>query len=152
MVNAFKFREHCWMRTDFVDFLEAVTRSRFHIGKIDAVLAVPIPLRRRFDRGYNQSECLARLLAKRLERRFVDGAMKRLGSPRRQGALKEEERRTNVIGTFAVRCAQELVGRTVLVVDDIMTTGSTLSECARVLKVAGVKRVWCVTLARSFRN
>ena len=79
----------------------------------------------------------------------------RVGSPRRQGGLSEEERRRNVVGTFrCVRGFQSAAegGETVLVVDDIMTTGSTLSECARELKRAGAARVWCVTLARSLRS
>ena len=83
-------------------------------------------------------------------------ALRRVGSPRRQGGLSEEDRRANVVGTFG--CRRSFAGRdggpgaTVLVVDDIMTTGSTLSECARELKRAGTARVWCLTLARSLRT
>ena len=101
---------------------------------------------------------LGRLLAKRLGKPYRSGLIKRIGTPRRQGGLSEEERRENVLGTFAVTARGERIlpnygGRgTVLVVDDILTTGSTLSACAETLKKAGVGRVWGVTLARTHRT
>ena len=156
MVNAFKFRDHVWMRDDFVDWLEAAARTRFRVDGITVVVPMPSTLLHRIDRGYNQCDCLARALARRLGRPCDAHALRRVGSPRRQGGLSEEERRANVVGTF--RCRRSFgakdggEGATVLVVDDIMTTGSTLSECARELKRAGAARVWCVTLARSLRT
>ena len=151
-VNAFKFREHLWLRSDFVDWLEAVVRVRFKVDQIDVVVPMPSTLWHRIDRGYNQCAYLANALAKRLGKPYERLALRRKGRPQRQGGLSEDERRTNVIGTFAVRMPSSVCGRTVLVVDDIMTTGSTLSECAATLKTAGAKRVWCVTLARSHRT
>ena len=70
---------------------------------------------------------------------------------RRQAGLDEDARRANVKGTFAVRRPGRVRGRTVLVVDDVMTTGATLSECARALKASGAARVWCLAVARSIR-
>ena len=95
---------------------------------------------------------LGAALARRLGKPYGRRALKRIGSPKRQGGLSEEERRQNVLGTFAVRKPAAVRGKTVLVVDDIMTTGSTLSACASELKRSGAGRVWCVTLARSFRT
>ena len=151
-VNAFKFRKHLWLRDDLVDWMEAVARARFRVGEVDVVVAMPSTLWHRLDRGYNQCAYLARTLAKRLQRPYVPFAMRRKGNPKRQGRLTEEERRENVIGTFGVWRAKAVRGKTVLVVDDIMTTGSTLSECAAELKRAGATRVWCVTIARSHRS
>ena len=106
----------------------------------------------RIDRGYNQCAYLAKGLAKRLEKTYAGSALRRKGNPRRQGGLNEEARRENVVGTFEVRTPSAVAGKTVLVVDDIMTTGSTLSECAAELKRAGAARVWCATVARSLRT
>ena len=78
--------------------------------------------------------------------------MRRRGSPRRQSGLSEDDRRANAVGSFSVMRPSRVVGRTVLVVDDIMTTGATLSECAAELKRAGASRVWGLTLARSLRT
>jgi len=151
-MNAFKFRNHLWLRDDLVDWIEGVTRVRFKTEEIDLILPMPSTLYHRLDRGYNQCAYLGRTLAKRLARPYDGRVLKRIGRPKRQGGLAEEERRTNVVGTFSVRCAEKISGKTVLVVDDIMTTGSTLSACAEALKQSGARRVWCVTLARSLRN
>ena len=151
-MNAFKFRGHLWLRNDLVDWMEAVARTRFKVGEIDVVVAMPSTFLHRLDRGYNQCAYLAKALARRLGRSYVPFALRRKGSPERQGRLTEEERRENVVGTFGVLRPAAVRGRTVMVVDDIMTTGSTLSECAAELKRAGASRVWCVTLARSFRG
>jgi len=152
MINAFKFQNHYWLRSDLVDWLEGATRARFKVDEVDLVLPMPSTLLHRFDRGFNQCAYLGRELSRRLGKPCAERVIRRKGSPKRQGGLTEEERRKNVVGTFAVRRPEAVCGKTVLVVDDIMTTGSTLSECSSVLKVAGASRVWCVTVARSPRT
>lgn len=151
MLLDYKFNRHLWLRDDFADFLEGTVRARFDAAAIDLVLPMPVTAFHRLDRGYNQSAILAATLADRLDRRFDASVLKRIGSPKRQAELSEDERRENVKGTFAVRRAGLVRGRTVLVVDDVMTTGSTLSAAAEALKASGAGRVWCVTLARSVR-
>lgn len=111
------------------------------------LIAVPVPLHpwRSLRRGFNQADALAVQLdipVRRLLRR------RRLG--RAQAGLHAADRRTNVTGLFAIR---RLWGRAmpshVLLIDDVMTTGATASECARVLKAAGVKSVRVLTAART---
>jgi len=152
LLNAFKFQNHHWLRDDLVDWLEAVACARFKVCEIDLVVPMPSTLFHRLDRGYNQCDYLGRALAKRLAKPYERHAMRRTGQPKRQGGLAEADRRTNVVGTFAVRRPESVRGKTILVVDDIMTTGSTLSECAAELKRVGAVRVWCVTVARSLRT
>ena len=149
LINSFKFRGRTELKRDLVDFLEATVRARFKVEEIEAVVPMPSTLLHRWLRGYNQCGMLAKALGKRLNKP-VKWLLRRKGSPKRQGGLKEEARRKNVIGTFqAVK--NKLPYSTVLVVDDIMTTGSTLSESAKTLKAAGVKKVFTVALARSIR-
>jgi len=152
MILGFKFNRRFWLREDFTDFLEAAVRARVVPAAVDCVIPVPTTLFHRIDRGYGPVDCLARRLSERLDRRYLPNALFRCNRPGRQSELGEEERRENVRGTVGFRHAERFRGRTVLVVDDILTTGSTLSECARVLKCAGAWRVWCVTLARSVRD
>lgn len=152
MLVAFKSKNHLWLRNDFADWLEATARARFLVEEIDLVVAMPSTWKRRYDRGYNQCDYLAAPLAKRLGVAFVKRAIKRTGNPKRQSTLSEEERKENVKGTFLVRKPAAVAGKTVMVVDDVMTTGATLSECAKALKVAGAKRVWCISLLRSLGN
>ena len=151
-MNAFKFENHLWLRDDLVDWIEGVVRARFKVEEIDLILPMPSTLLHRLDRGYNQCAYLAKSLARRLGKPYETSVLRRKGNPKKQGRLAEEERRTNVIGTFAVRKPAVIRDKTVMVVDDIMTTGSTLSECAAELKRSGASRVWCATLARSLRS
>jgi ComF family protein len=151
MILDFKFRQHTYLASDFADWLEAVARARLPAEKIDLVAPVPMLFIRRLLRGYNQCDILASDLAKRLGKPFCGRLLRRIGSPRRQSELGEAERRENVKGTFSVGRGRDISGRTVLLVDDVITTGSTLSECARVLKAAGARRVFCAALASTQR-
>lgn len=146
-----KFNRHFWLRDDLTDFLEGVIRVRFPVSEIDAVVPMPVTVWHRFDRGFNQCAILARALSARIDRPYRPHAVRRCGHPQRQSGLNEDERKKNVVGTFRVSDPSVVRGRRLLVVDDVMTTGSTLSECARELKRAGAAAVWCVTLARSIR-
>ena len=148
MVLDYKFHGHIWIRDDLVDWLEGAVRARFAADAIDLVLPMPITFWHRIDRGYNQCEYLADALARRIRRKCDARILRRTGSPRRQAGLSREERLVNVIGTFAVSRPELVRGRTILVVDDVMTTGATLSECSKTLKQAGAWRVWCATVAR----
>lgn len=152
LVNSFKFRGRIWLRDDLVDWLEGVLRARFRVDEIDVVLPMPSSIFHRWNRGYNQSAMLARSLARRIGKPYGRFVMRRKGHPKKQSGLNEEERRINAIDSFSVMRPSVVANKTVLVVDDIMTTGSTLSECAAELKRSGVKRVWCISLARSIRT
>jgi ComF family protein len=151
LLHKYKSGESVWLKDDFVDWIDAAARARYDLTQVDAVVPMPITLFHRIDRGYNQCVYLARSLAKRIDRICLENVVVRCGHPRRQAGLSEEERRENVIGTFKVVDASLVRGRTILLVDDVMATGSTLSECAKTLKDGGAWRVWGLTLARSVR-
>ena len=152
MLLDFKFNRHIWLTEDFTDWLEAAVRARFDVSAIDVVLPMPTTLFHRWDRGYNQAELLSSALAKRLDRRHDGRVLSRKGKPKRQSSLSESDRRENVKGTFAVRRPEWIRGRTVLLVDDILTTGSTMSAAAAALKAAGAAQVLAATLAHSTRS
>ena len=119
-------------------------------------LLVPVPLHRnrRRARGFNQAELLARAALKRLPREleFATGVLIRKRETISQVGLSREERIENMRGAFRVIDADRVRGRSVIVVDDVMTTGTTVSECARVLKKAGAEKVWAATVARAFHG
>ncbi len=118
-------------------------------GAIAEALIVPVPLdpARRRGRGFNRAEELARVLATG-SGRPVDGGLARVRATRPQVGLDRAARRANVRGAFAWRGAA-LVGRPVVLVDDVMTTGATAEECAVALKAAGVGGVGLLTVARA---
>ena len=148
----YKYNRHLWMRNDLVDWLESMARVRFPVDEIDLVLPIPLSLAHRMDRGYNQSSLLAKELARRLDRSYGESILGRRGNPRRQANLNEAERRENVRHSFRVRQPELIRGRTILVIDDVMTTGATLSACAEELKKAGAFRVFCLTVAHGIRT
>jgi ComF family protein len=117
-------------------------------------LLVPVPLHksRCRSRGFNQSELIARAAARRLPQKLevACGVLLRQRDTVSQVGLTREERIANVRDAFRVADAARVRGRDVMLVDDVMTTGTTLSECARVLKQAGAKRVWAATVARAY--
>ncbi len=113
-------------------------------------LLIPVPLnwRRRWQRGFNQSELLCRDLSRHFGGLpWSDALVRRRATPA-QSALPAGKRRGNVRGAFSVRHLPPGV-RSVVLVDDVMTTGATLAECARVLKRAGVARVEVWVVARA---
>ncbi len=107
----------------------------------DVVTAVPLVGRRRRVRGYNQSESLAREIARELRLPFDGRAVRRVrASPPQARAATPDERRRNVEGAFRAD-ASRVAGRRALLIDDVATTGATLDACARALKDAGAREV-----------
>jgi len=117
----------------------------------DAVVPVPLHWLRRWRRGFNQSELLARGLARRLKVPMLC-ALRRTRSTRIQAGLSNTARRRNVAQAFRCRRAGAVAGKRLLLIDDVMTTGSTAAACALALKRAGAKRVVLATVARVDRR
>ncbi len=115
----------------------------------DAVLVpVPMDIRKQKLRGYNQAELLAREISSVANVPLVTNVLVKTKSTPPQMESSKEERETNLIGVFACKNAAPLAGKKVFLVDDVYTTGSTLTACAEVLKESGAKSVWGITLAR----
>ena len=112
---------------------------------------MPLHWRKRLERGFNQSELLAKFLAKRTGIPLVKSLQRRKQTDPQAG-LTRAQRRTNVAGAFEVNRRQEVQGRHILLIDDVLTTGATASACSAVLKRAGAKRVTVLTLARADRR
>lgn len=118
----------------------------------DGVLVVPVPQSRKryLERGYNQAEILAALVAKTLRMRMVTDAVVRTAhTPIHRAAMDRKARAATVERSFELRIPRLVAGRTILLVDDVLTSGSTASACASVLKKHGASRVDVVTLARA---
>jgi ComF family protein len=123
-------------------------------------LVIPVPLYRakRWERGFNQSELLVRSALEHLNNagsspfELHTGNLKRVRATASQTGLTRHQRRENVRGAFAVLKPEAITGRDILLVDDVLTTGTTLNECARTLRRAGAKTVRAATVARVFKH
>ena len=109
----------------------------------------PLSRKRRRERGYDQGELLARAMAKQLGLPAVPTLVKARHTQPQSGLDSAEARRANALGAYAILNGAEVAGRRVLLADDVVTSGATLSECARTLLEAGAECVWCVTLAQA---
>jgi predicted amidophosphoribosyltransferase len=117
-------------------------------------LLAPVPLHssERGERGFNQAELIVRSALKHLPRR-MEGArvLQRKPATHSQVGLTRDERVANMRGAARLTDHERVKGRTVIVVDDVMATGTTVSQCARGLKKAGAERVWAATSARTLK-
>ena len=121
------------------------------------ILVVPVPLhsRKLRQRGFNQSELIARAALKLKsvgQLRLSAAVLERPRETKSQIGLSRHQRRENIRGAFVVAKPLEVKGREVLVVDDVFTTGTTVSECARILRRAGASRVFVATVARTLKT
>lgn len=150
LVQAYKFNANLSLLPLFAD---ALVRA---IGNFDAAarpnLVIPLPLapRRLAERGFNQASLLGERVSKTLAIRFEARGMLRVRETPPQSGLSREARLKNVRGAFD--CANRLDGLRVAVVDDVMTTGATLSEAAKALKKAGAAHVSAWVIARALRD
>jgi len=135
---------------------EVMTRLAPEFGE-QAPIIIPIPLHQRkyHERGFNQAELIAQAALKMkpagLDLRLATALLKRTRATLSQTGLSSHQRRENIRGAFQVDKAAEISGRQVVLVDDVFTTGTTVSECARVLQRAGATRIWVATVARTLK-
>jgi ComF family protein len=148
LVLRFKRRRPIDLTRALVDLLLQPLERRPWLTEVAAVVPVPIHWRRRyFERGFNQAAVLGAALAARLGRPLIPALRRRRATPSQVG-LSRTARVANVAGSVRAQpSARRLARRSVLLVDDVMTTGATLSECARVLRQAGVRRVYAAVIA-----
>lgn len=124
--------------------------KRQGMADFDFVTWVPISNLRKLERGYNQSELLAKVISREMDRKPIC-CLKKLRHTRHQSDIRNPAMRAaNVSGVFGVIDKEQIRGKRILLVDDILTTGATMEECARVLLMAGVREVSgiCIAAAR----
>ncbi len=118
-----------------------------YYGKYDLISWVPLAPDRLRSRGYDQTKLIAEDVSRRLCQPLTPLLKKRRGVHAQSGTKSKAERKKNIAGAFRVIDPATVEGKRILLIDDIVTTGSTLSECAKVLLMAGADEVMCATLA-----
>ena len=125
--------------------------AKIWINNRNDMIIIPVPLHRKKikERGFNQSALLVKTISPILEIETDFFTLIRTRYTKSQAGLNLDERRKNVKGAFEVRGDKNIKGKSVILVDDVATTGNTLNECARILKKAGAEKVLGLTLART---
>ena len=153
LVHGLKYRHGFRLAEPLAELLHGCFLAHFAAERPDLVCAVPLHRARRRRRGYNQSELLARLLARRLALPFAPGLLRRVRDTPTQTRMDARQRRDNMAGAFRVpeSACEKLAGSDMLLVDDVVTTGSTADACARALKDAGARKVSVLCFASTAR-
>lgn len=148
VLHDFKYRGATWLSGDLVTLLRACYEIHFARAGLDTVTYVPLYPARERERSYNQALLLAQGLAAACPSLILRACLRRVQPTASQTHLTAEKRIANVKSMFSIRAPQDAAGRRILLIDDVMTTGATVNECARVLKQAGAALVGVLTVGR----
>lgn len=154
VIQCLKYRGQTQLAGPLGQLMHAVYRRFWQPADVDLILPVPLHRRRLRERGFNQALLLVRRWPRAAGEPRVPlecSVLVRTRATAPQAGLDRRARRTNISGAFAVRSPARVAGRRLLLVDDVITTGATVAECARVLKQSGAARVDVLALARVVR-
>ena len=149
LIHAYKYKRKKFLRHTLGRMMyEGIARN---VSYMDIKYIVPVPLhwRRYYKRGFNQACELVKLTSRQLNIPILKRNLRRIRYTTPQVDLEPDERQENIKGAFQVLYPEQFQGNDIMLVDDVMTTGSTANECARVLKRAGCGQITIVVLSQS---
>lgn len=145
----YKFGDQGYRYKSFVKFMKNDKKICGFLKNYDIIIPVPISRIRNRQRGYNQSELIVKEFAKQVEDvHFANDILYKIKNTLPQSSLNKEQRKNNLNNAYEVRNIEKIKDKKVLLFDDIYTTGSTVGECARVLKLAGAREVRCINFSK----
>ncbi len=147
LIHRFKYGKKLPLGKTLAESLGRAVSETKCFTNCDVVIPVPLHRARQRERGFNQSDILAQGISESTGIALAQGVLKRKRNTKDQTYLNAQQRADNVRGAFVVKEPDRMEGRTVILVDDVMTTGATLNECAGLLRAAGATDVFAATLA-----
>ena len=148
-IKKLKFKNKKKLAEPLAFMLVSEVDKYFSDHDIDYMVSVPLSKKRLRTRGFNQVDLMADVVSRELGIPFYSDLLRRRKETKPQFGLKREERFSNIRGAFSVADPKNVEKKAVLLLDDIYTTGATVSECSKVLEAAGAKKVYILTLARA---
>lgn len=145
-LRRFKFTKQMWYYKAFGIFIsERIKKENL---TIDYIVYPPVNKSTFNDRGYSQAELLAEVVGKKIKKKVLKNAIVKIRQNEKQSLMSASKRRSNVKNVFKIKHSyfEDIKGKNILFVDDILTTGATMNECAKELKKAGAVRVYGATL------
>lgn len=143
----YKFNEKSYMYHTFQKMITKNEKIYSFLKKYDIILYVPMFKKQEYKRGYNQTYLIAKEIGKTLGIPIGKNNLIKIKDTKKQSTLTKEERKTNVKNAFVIRKSERIVNKKVILFDDIFTTGNTVNECSKVIKMAGAKEVAILTIA-----
>ena len=147
-ILALKFREKPYIYKTITYFLKNMQKSFEKLKKYDIIIVIPISYQRKRDRGYNQSELIAREISKIIKAKIARKVLYKTKHTQPQSSLNKKQREENAKGVYKAINVEKLQNKKILLIDDIYTTGNTVNECAKTLKQAGVNKIGVITIAK----
>lgn len=144
----YKFNEKAYLYKSFVNFILKNEKLFQFLKSYDTIIPVPISKKRKKERGYNQSYLIAKEIAKAANLQLIDNCLIKTKNIVEQSKLDKKQREKNIQGVYKIRNKQSIVGKKIIIFDDIYTTGSTVNECAKTLYNIGVDKIGILTLAK----
>lgn len=146
-IARFKFYRHTMLATDYGQIMAHNIQSKFSDIVLDYIVPVPMHPWNRWKRGYNCTELLAEEISRNIGIPVLADGLYKKRRNKIQKRLKYAQRTANVLDAFSSKQSEKLQGKTILLIDDICTSGATLNECAKILKLYGAKKVYAATFA-----
>ena len=156
LILDYKFNEKSYMYKTFVNFLLKNKKIFENIKKYDKIISVPISKKRYKERGYNQSLLIAKEISMQIsyetnnniKLELVNNCLIKTKNIIEQSKLNKEDRQHNIQGVYTLKNGSILTNKSILLIDDIYTTGSTVNECSRVLQQAKPNKIGVLVLAK----
>ena len=145
----FKFRGFTYLTPTFAHLLLIKLKEDFRFAYADTITCVPLSSARLAKRGYNQSELVAREAAKSLSGEFISNLLFKVKDVPPLSRMSAAKRRKAVRNAYKFNNNFDIKGKSVLLIDDIFTTGATVNECSRILKLNGAKTVFAICVAET---
>lgn len=147
-IQLFKYRRKIKIGRNLSIIMTRFLKQHFNLNNIDLITAVPLHKIKLKERGFNQAEILANLISINLTIPASFDKLLRHRNTLSQYQMSLKQRQLNIKGAFCCRDKSFFQNKSILIIDDIFTTGATLSECSRILKDAGAKKIYTLTMAR----
>lgn len=144
----YKFQDKSYIYNTFAKIILKNEKVCGLLKKYDIIIPVPIHRKRKLQRGYNQTQLIAKEIAKNIDIELCDDALIKTKNTIAQSKLNKNKRKQNIKGAFRVLDLEKIQGKNILLFDDIFTTGSTVNECSKILKKVGAKTVGVLTIAK----
>ena len=150
LIMHFKNHNAGYLKKFFVRLI--MNHTTDFMNQVDIIMPVPIHKWRMFWRGYNQSELIAKELAHVTGKKYLRDGLLKIHMTKSQSHYKQKDRLQNVKNTFEINGEHERIikNKNILLVDDVITTGATINECAKVLKNHNAAKVFIITLAKTY--
>ncbi len=148
MLINYKFNNKPYLYKTFSKIILNNKKICGFLKKYDIIIPVPIHKRRKQQRGYNQTELIAKEISKNLNIKIEKDILIKSINTRAQSELNKKDRQCNLKGAFKLQNMQKITNKNVLIIDDIYTTGSTVNECSRMIKLARAKSIGILTIAK----